>query len=289
MQVYLAAYETQYSTYRVPIRKEQNIFCTYYYKDKTEATLRDMKAIGHKGMITIDSGAHSFFAQLGMSAVNHGNVSGKIQDPYEYFEEYFNWVMEWKDYFTYFVDLDIQDIVGLDTVRKWRQRFIDAGVGHKMITVWHTVDGWKNFERQVAESVSNYVGVEGLRSGKEMLPYNKFIKYAYTHDCKVHGFAFTKPGLLHKFPFYSVDSSSWTYGIRFGAIYVWEKNKLLTINTGSDKHLFAKYGIDPNVFHSTVRNEDSCRQKLMYSANAYWEMQEYFTKLWEKRGIHWKD
>lgn len=289
MQVYLAAFETQFKNYKIDLPKTANLFCTYYYRKLTEHALLFLKESKHQGIITIDSGAHSFFELMGISVTSKEGSTGKaLPNPYEYFEAYLAWVKEWYDHFSYFVELDLQELVGQKVILEWRERMKKEGVYGKCITVWHSYNSMDDFISQLADSHSKYVAIEGIRKGQPILDYNRYIKEAYERGIKIHGFALTRTELLKQCPFYSVDSSSWTSSIRYGKIHVWDEAQKKVKIVDSKEKAFFKYNV-PTQLHSRNRAADDNKYKLEFNALAYFKMQQYFTKLWEARGIRWKN
>jgi len=287
MKVYLAGYETAYSSYNTVLEKNANIFCTYFYKNQTSKTLKYLTEVNHQGLVTVDSGAHSFFGLLGVSITSHANDKKKdIPDPRVYFKEYKAWLKAHYNFLDYFCELDLQDILGMDQILQWRKELEDEGLADKAITVFHRDDGWEAFEALCANSKSGYIAIEGIKKNRSILPYNKYLKYAYEHGIKVHGFAFTKADLIQQFPFYSVDSSSWTMGPRYGSFQVFRNGQMPTV-TGTKAHFF-KYGI-PVELHNSHRSKEHSKLKLEFTAKEFQKLESYVTKLWEMRGIHWKD
>lgn len=288
MKVYLAGYETAYSSYKVTLPKDYNVFCTYYYKKNTQKALDFLKPNGHTGLITIDSGAHSFFGMLGISVTSRDSDKKKaIPDPNVYFQDYKKWLVENKDKLDYFCELDIQEILGMKKILGWREELKELGLAKKAIYVWHRDDGFEAFERLLDTSESGYIAVEGLKKNKEMLDYKKLLRHAYDKGIKVHGFAFTKCDLLHEFPFYSVDSSTWINPIKFGAFAKMINGKMRTMNL-SDKDHFLKNSLDTGL-HSKLRGNDRSKYKLELSADEYNKFEKHLTKVWKARGVNWKD
>jgi len=286
MKIYLAAYETQCKNYDPAVPLDTNVFLTYYYKNITENSLKKLKERQHKGIITIDSGAHSFFEKMGISVTSSKKKDSSVPDPHAYFKNYFEWAKEWADHFDYFCELDLQELVGKDTVDQWRDQINKAGIGHKLITVHHSFNNWEDFVKLCKNSKSKYIAIEGIRKGQSMMLYNKYIKYAYDRGIKIHGFAFTRTKLLYHFPFYSVDSSSWTTAIRYGAINKFEYSKIKTVK--SSKAHFFENNLDMDL-HSSKRDRIANKKKLEYSAKQYRDLEVFFTKLWTSRGINWKE
>jgi len=72
----------------------------------------------------------------------------------------------------------------------------------------------------------DYVAIGGIVT-REIKPseYKYFtwlLNEARKENCKVHALGFTNLKGLEKYPFYSVDSTSWLSGNRFGAIYYFD-------------------------------------------------------------------
>ena len=69
----------------------------------------------------------------------------------------------------------------------------------------------------------NFIAIGGIVTKEiKSSQYNIFLpllKIAQENNCKVHGLGFTNLKGLEKYKFYSVDSTSWLSGNRFGAVY----------------------------------------------------------------------
>jgi hypothetical protein len=291
MKFYLAGYETACKNYDIYFPKDYNVFCTYFYKTKTIYTLKELKKRRHTGLITIDSGAHSFFQQVGMAVTKNKKIITEkkltVVDAKKYFEEYFQFIKEYYDYFSYYVELDIQELVGLPLIYEWRERLKKAGLFKKCITVYHKADGDNEFKKLLKESESKYIALEGIRQGVESLNYLSLIKQCYEKNIKVHGFAMTNFEVASRLPFYSVDSSSWVATIRYGTFAIIDKKGVLKQVKITRNNCF-KYNIPIGLMNHS-RTVADCQNKLYYTAKQYYLIAKYFTELWEKRGIKWKD
>lgn len=120
----------------------------------------------------------------------------------------------------HYIELDIDSVVGLAEVERLRDK-LESLVGYPSIPVWHKSRGKDYWLKMVKDY--DYVAIGGIVT-KEIKP----AEYKYFHwllnearkaDCKVHGLGFTNLKGLQEYPFYSVDSTSWNSGGRFGAIY----------------------------------------------------------------------
>jgi len=306
MNICLAGYETQYAGYGLVLPKETNLFLSYYYQKKVDKTLPILKPKGHKGTIIIDSGAHSFFSFIGLSVTSGFFKSkGQQKDPEIYFKKYLKWLVANYSYYDYFVELDLQEIVGYEKIEEWRKEYKSKGVFSKCILVYHSVDGWDKFKKIINDSKCKYIGIEGIRLNIPMLPYNKYIKYAYDNNCKIHGFAFTRMQLLHTYPFFSVpffsvDSSSWTVGSRYGCLQMFVNGCMKTLKSPLDKRnkmtkekqksKFLGYKLDIRMLggHRDNTKREIIVKKLLHGAIQYLKLQKYITNIWCKRNIIWK-
>jgi hypothetical protein len=218
MRVYLAGAEMHGRPELLLGQKVKYVLGSYYYmRDKRDGGIERLKGYKEAGCeIFVDSGAHTFFSELGMG---HGVVvtkETKTQESYEeYFEKYLTWLLTVKDIVSCYVELDIQEIVGQVQIWEWRRRMREVGLDP--IVVLHpkasdNVD--KEWDRLTSEFT--YCAIEGS------LPTNRYVGWLTMSEKKkvrVHGFAMTKVDEMRRCKFYSVDSTSWTSGGRFGGTY----------------------------------------------------------------------
>lgn len=166
----------------------------------------------------LDSGAFSFM---------QGN--GGKQNFDEYLERYITFINQNK--VDLFFELDIDSVVGYEKVKEYRRR-LEKGTGKQCIPVWHKSRGKDEFLKMCDEY--SYVAIGGIVSkeitSKEYKYFPWFINEAHRRNAKIHGLGFTNIASLPKYHFDSVDSSSWTTGNRFGAIYKFDGEKLVKID-----------------------------------------------------------
>lgn len=119
-----------------------------------------------------------------------------------------------------FFELDIDSVVGYKAVLKYRDK-LESMTGRPCIPVWHKSRGYADFIDTCRRY--DYVAIGGIVTGEikraDYPVFSRLISDASKLGCKLHGLGFTKLTLLDKYHFYSVDSSSWQTGNRFGFIY----------------------------------------------------------------------
>jgi len=290
MKIYLAGYGSISTSYNVILPKINNIFYSYFYEKTVNKSFKADPLVGQR-LSVVDSGAHTFFAAASsaLGTPQKNKVDVKSEDPADYVKRYIKWIQANYDKASYFVELDIQDLVGYPTVEKWRRWYKDAGIEDKIIWCFHECNEWKDYEAMVDTVPSRYMAVEGMRSGRPCLPYNRLIKYAYDRKCKVHGFALVKRKIVNRFPFYSVDSSTWNVGLKYGNIPIFDNGNIIQLRESDrTKQKYFKYKIDLALL-STKRGKENHAAKLYFAATQFLAMEKWYTKYWEARGIRWED
>lgn len=101
--------------------------------------------------------------------------------------------------------------------------------GVKPIPVFHQREDLKVLDYYCEHY--NYVGLGGVGNLGNFARRVEWLNKIFTRypNQKFHGFAITDFKVLMRFPFYSVDSTSWLMGSRFGTVTLWHpKEKVLT-------------------------------------------------------------
>lgn len=290
MKVYLAGYESASTSYDLQLPDQYNVFLTYFYKKNASKYLTSKDAETRKGLITCDSGAHSFFGYMGTSVTHGTNSKGlsEMPDPHKYFDSYIEWLLQYSKNLDYFVELDLHELVGYQRVKEWRAELKRNNLWQKCIPTHRKYNSRKDFFELLDSLDSGYMALQGTDQDADIPIYTEFIKHCYARQIKVHGFALTKPRLMKAIPFYSVDSSRWLNPIKFGCFDMWDARKLELKTTKSTQKDFAKYKISPSV-SSIVRTDQAVIEKLSLQAEQFYKMQKDITKVWEARGVFWKD
>ena len=173
--------------------------------------------INKSKLFLLDSGAFTFM----------NNFKGKVNWD-EYIEKYADFINKYD--IKYFFELDIDVVVGIKEVERLRKK-LEKLTNKKCIPVWLKSRGLEYWEKMTKEY--DYVAIGGIVikeiKQKDYKYFIPLLEIAKKNKCKVHGLGFTSMKWLKKIKFYSVDSTSWTSGCRFGIIYKFINNKLIQI------------------------------------------------------------
>ncbi|MBL1228152.1 hypothetical protein IW492_02760 [Enterococcus sp. BWB1-3] len=194
------------------------VLCSFFYLKNIEKRPELLKLIlerNESGDFLLDSGAFTLFSS-----------KSKSIDFETYLDSYIAFIN--KHDIKYFIELDIDSVVGYEKVLDYRER-LEKETGKKCVPVWHKSRGIEAYKEIVSHYDYICIGGLGNREIKQS-EYDKvknMVKYANQRDTKVHGLAFTRQD-AYQYGFYSVDSSTWTGGERFGKRAIFDGEKMIS-------------------------------------------------------------
>lgn len=169
------------------------------------------------GLVDTLGGGVDLFADSGAFSAATLGIEIKLAD-------YAAWLRQWAPLFTVQANLDVigdhlATSVNLDSLR-------DAGCDP--LPVFHTGEPWHVLEGLCAEH--KYVALGGLAlhagGGTNRRHLMSWLVRAFRigveHGTVFHGFGLTSASLVHDLPFYSVDSTSYRWGLRYGMLMLWD-------------------------------------------------------------------
>lgn len=217
---------------------------SFYYADEwTE------RAIPHLSKFLLDSGAFTFF------------TAGKQVDWNEYVKRYIDFIN--RNDVKYFFELDIDPLIGYENVLKIRKT-LEAGTGKKSIPVWHKSRGREAFIEMCEEY--DYVAIGGIvsqeikRDEYKFFPW--FIKEAHKRGARIHGLGFTNLKGMELYHFDSVDSTSWTTGNRFGAVYRFNGRTMVKADKSQGQRLKDPKAVAVHNFNEWVKFQKYAKNHL---------------------------
>lgn len=145
-------------------------------------------------------------------------------------QEYITFVKEHKDILEVYANLDVIGIGGKQPNRLTAEKTLEnqkimEEAGLSPLPCFHFGEPFEFLEYYIANYDYLALGVAG-NSGIKLIPwldecFSKYICDAKGYPkVKVHGFAVTSLPLMLRYPWYSVDSTSWIMTSRMGSVYV---------------------------------------------------------------------
>jgi len=197
-------------------------------------------------------------------------------------KEYGRFLQDNKDYIFTAANLDVMEIEKALENQKYLEQI------YPVLPVYHYSEYAEKRNDLLEEFCKKYDyiavgGIAGMGLGKRIVKnflnycFRRFVKYKK----KVHGFGITSLDLLKEYPFYTVDSTAWLVGGKFGTILKWNPEfKMKTTIHYSHKEKMLKDNIP-------VKLIDRYQDRLVYNIKELLKMEEQITKLWRIRGINY--
>ncbi|MFM9590733.1 hypothetical protein ACKI16_29525 [Streptomyces scabiei] len=142
--------------------------------------------------------------------------------------DYAAWLADWSPLWTVRSGLDV--IGDHEATARNTAALRDAGAD--VIPVFHVGEPWPVLDAMCA--ANPYVALGGMAlhavGVAKQKPLMRWLvrcfRTATPHGTRLHGFGMTSAQLVKSLPFYSVDSSSYTFGPRWGLAYLWNAPSL---------------------------------------------------------------
>lgn len=201
----------------------------YFKKADLDQLVDGMHA---KPMVFADSGAYSAFTQ---------GVDMDLAD-------YAAWLKRWSHIISVYVNLDV---IRNPTASAANQRLLERK-GLQPIPVFHTGSDFAVLDELAKHH--HYIALGGMvgSNASACLKWAAECMRRTQHLGTVfHGFGQTRKEVIGSLPWYSVDSSSWGSGHRFGALDVWTGKAFTKVRIGSKQSVYKhantirSYGVDP--------------------------------------------
>lgn len=162
-----------------------------------------------------------------------------------------------------FFEMDIDVLVGYDKVKSLRKR-IESKTGKRSIPVFHLSRGLEDWKNTISEYDYASIGIAGKDvAWGDFKAFKHFVNDARNHNCKIHGLGITGMKSLEEVAFYSVDSSSWTAGNRFGAIDYFDGRTIKKISNLSDYRIKDHYTLMTHNLKQWIKFSEYMSNKLV--------------------------
>ena len=151
------------------------------------------------------------------------------------------------------------------------RKYLQAKTKAYIIPIYHFSD-YKTRNFKMLDDMCKqykYIAIGGIVGANIPRKY-EHILYDYVFNktrnkVRVHGLGITSQGILEKYPWFSVDSTSWLAMARYGSSKVQDKQTM-------------KY------YSKTKHYLDNTEKEVIW----WIDLQNYITKLWQKKGVHWE-
>lgn len=131
------------------------------------------------------------------------------------------WAKSNEDTMTIYANLDV---IGAPEQTLRNQKIMEEEYGLHPMPVFHTGEDWKYLEKYLEDGYT-YIALGKLlgNSKKALLPWIAKAFHIAGDAAVFHGFGLTVWDMLVRFPFYSVDSSSWGAAFRYGQLRLFDQ------------------------------------------------------------------
>jgi hypothetical protein len=163
-----------------------------------------------------------------MLFADSGAFSAKYQGVPITLEDYCAWLKAWQHLFYVYPALDV---IG-SAEATWRNHQAMEDQGLRPIPVFHGGEPWRYLERYI-EAGHKYIALGGMVGANDAATLRWIVqcfKLAEPEKVRFHGFGQTTDSLIRPLPWYSIDSSSWSAGGRYGTVHAWEPGRQRLVN-----------------------------------------------------------
>jgi hypothetical protein len=222
-----------------------------------------------------------------------GGFSAETQGATIDISEYIDWINRYKHLITTYANLDV---IG-DAKQTLQNQEIMESAGLKPLPVFHTGTDWDYLENYVNKYP--YIALGGMvpymQSLKKIIPWTIKAFRIAAGKSVFHGFGATSWKVVNNFHWYSVDSSSWGAGHRYGRVPVFDEavGKFQHIELGDSatckRHgrIIKQLGFNPLDFMDRERND---RVKICaISAISYMKAEQWLRNRWGELYIPGKE
>lgn len=216
--------------------------------------------------ILLDSGAYTFAYTL------KDREGGSTQ---KYLDDYINFILKYKDRLLGYVNLD--DIHDVEISWKNQKYMEERGV--RPMPVYHYGEDFKWLERYVNEY--DYVGVGGIAKGvsesSDRMLFDRIFEYVERKNLsvKLHAFGITRVKFLMRFPWHSVDSTTWLRTAIYGKIFIPRYDALKQ----KFNYLCTPFAISVSDISEVKDETTNSHYSLIYPPQIVERIEEYFTMI----------
>ena len=261
----------------------RNFLMSYHYIRNKHLNMNTYKDKGIK--LFIDSGAYTY-----MSDPKYADAT--IEEWEKHIQTYLNWAKKHKNVIFAIANLDLEMVLGEDTIREWNEKYFEPFMletGIPVCFIWHTISGESGWERYCQRYpyvgmswVSDTEGVDlDLSFGQNML------RIAEKYNTVVHGMGMTRTSLLTKLSFYTSDSTTWLVGLQYGEINFWNGQKMQRLKKDKWKGTYLDTICNKFGLNSDLLLEEDTTEMIKANVGAFIEAEEFIQHMAKSR-FYWQ-
>lgn len=155
-----------------------------------------------------------------------------VEEWENHIEKYLRWAERNKEHIFAIANLDLERLVGAEQVKEWNETYFEPFMlrtGIPVCFVYHESAAYCTWEKYCERYP--YVGFSSIADGEalDIDEYREYLRIAEKHDTLVHGFGMTKIRELSELPYYTVDSTTWKVGMRYGKLLIFDGRNIRQI------------------------------------------------------------
>lgn len=195
--------------------------------------------------------------------------------------EYIDFIKKIEDKITAYAVLDV---IG-DPVATAKNQGIMEEAGLNPVPVFHAFSDLKYLEDMVSKY--DYIALGGLvplaRDKRRLAAWLDRCFSVIKNGARVHGFGMTSFDMMMRYPFYSVDSTSWLGGSMRAEVYKFSGTAIKASSTSKrDEATLDTIGF-------TDDGDKRWMARVVKNAIEWMKAERHITEVWRRRGVVWDD
>ena len=218
----------------------------------------------------IDSGAYTYIT-------NPEFEEYTVEQWEEQIVKYLAWAKKHKNSIFAIADLDLQYLVGNEKVYEWRKKYFEPFMletGIPVCFIYHEegLDQWEYMCKRYP-----YIGLSLNVDGNiDEADLREKFRIAEKYNTLIQGMASTRTAMLTQYPFYTVDSTTWNVGLKYGEISVWNETKMSRIKkTEFESKAFPIISRYDRKFDFDLIREEDKTEMIRVNAYAFIQAEKY--------------
>lgn len=245
----------------------KNILVSYYYLRKAKKDLSELRDdFARFDFVFLDSGGYTLIQQ-----VNEGKVKGDVK---EYAMDYYDFLLQTKDMWDVCAEVDVVSQLGRTWMEEQKGLLLENGV--RIAPVYQgepleEIAEYEWFQKYPYHAMGSAINGAQHRGTQE-----RYLNEAQDFGTLVHGFGMTDQVVLRRGRFYTVDSTSWSAGSRFGTTQIFQNGRIRDYDKSKKdvRKRFKNFFRENNLIWEDIEADKAFEVDMM-NALAWKQLSEY--------------